>query len=379
MGSDNNESLVRIMTVDDSRLMRKSVSRILKGLNEVVEAEHGEQAWEILQEDKDIRIVCCDLSMPVMDGFGFLEKVRKAEDPRIRNIPVIIVTGQEDSEENRNKIFDAGASDFVSKPFDSAQLRACIKTHTKLEKTAEELERKTTELETEAAVDPLTGLGTQAFFYKSAQQAISHAIRNERELIVMQMQIDGMRELFIKAGKAISGALIKKVGEILSKHTRQEDLVCRMGLDGFAVVLTTCDLKGAVQMTERVRDMVSSIRFQHEGQKERITVSAGVVKTGVEEGTGSEDLLKAVAEYLKKAQADGGNQVGYDHSQVSEQPVGDLTVDQALTLISRGESNKVKGQIDVLIRRILPLLALYARLSPNGMRQLIAKLQERLK
>ena len=78
MGSDNNESLVRIMTVDDSRLMRKSVSRILKGLNEVVEAEHGEQAWEILQEDKDIRIVCCDLSMPVMDGFGFLKKVREA-------------------------------------------------------------------------------------------------------------------------------------------------------------------------------------------------------------------------------------------------------------------------------------------------------------
>ena len=367
------------MTVDDSRLMRKSVSRILKGLNEVVEAEHGEQAWEILQEDKDIRIVCCDLSMPVMDGFGFLKKVREAEDPRIRNMPVIIVTGQEDSEENRNKIFDAGASDFVSKPFDSAQLRACIKTHTKLEKTAEELERKTTELEIGAAVDPLTGLGTQAFFYKSAQQAISHAIRNERELIVMQMQIDGMRELFIKAGKAISGALIKKVGEILSKHTRQEDLVCRMGLDGFAVVLTTCDLKGAVQMTERVRDMVSSIRFQHEGQRERITVSAGVVKTGVEEGTSSEDLLKAVTEYLKKAQADGGNQVGYDHSQVSEQPVGDLTVDQALTLISRGESNQVKGQIDVLIRRILPLLALYARLSPNGMRQLITKLQERIK
>ena len=379
MGSDNNEDLVRIMSVDDSRLMRKSVARILKGLNEVVEAEHGEQAWELLQEDENIKIVCCDLSMPVMDGFGFLEKVRKSEDPRIRNLPIIIVTGQEDSEENRNKIFDAGASDFVSKPFDSAQLRACIKTHTRLEKTAEELEKKTTELEIGAAVDPLTGLGTQAFFYKSAQQAISHASRHERELIVMQMHIDGMRELFIKAGKAISAALIKKVGEILSKHTRQEDLVCRMGLDSFAVVLTTCDLKGAVQMTERVREMVSSVRFQHEGQKERITVSAGVVKTEINEDTTAEDLLKLSADYVKKARAAGGNQVDYDQSEVSEQPVGDLTVDQALSLISRGESNKLSGQVDVLIRRILPLLALYARLSPNGTRQLIAKLQERLK
>jgi two-component system, cell cycle response regulator len=379
MGSDNNEELVRIMSVDDSRLMRKSVSRILKGLNDVVEAEHGEQAWELLQQDETIKIVCCDLSMPVMDGFGFLEKVRSAEDPRIRNLPVIIVTGQEDSEENRNRIFEAGASDFVSKPFDSAQLRACIKTHTRLEQTAEELEKKTTELEIGAAVDPLTGLGTQAFFYKSAQQAISHASRHERELIIINLQIDGLRELFIKVGKGTCGALIKKVGEILSKHSRQEDLVCRMGLDGYVTLLTTCDLSGAVQMTERVREMVASVRFQHDGQKEKLTISAGVAKVDVKAEMSADDLLQASANYLKQAQEAGGNQVGYDKSMVKVEPVGELTLDQALTLISRGESNQVRGQVDILVRRILPLLALYARVNANGARQLIEKLQERIK
>lgn len=379
MGSDDNEQLVRIMSVDDSRLMRKSVSRILKGLNDVVEAEHGEQAWELLQQDETIKIVCCDLSMPVMDGFGFLEKVRSAEDPRIRNLPVIIVTGQEDSEENRNRIFEAGASDFVSKPFDSAQLRACIKTHTRLEQTAEELEKKTTELEIGAAVDPLTGLGTQAFFYKSAQQAISHASRHERELIIINLQIDGLRELFIKVGKGTCGALIKKVGEILSKHSRQEDLVCRMGLDGFVTLLTTCDLSGAVQMTERVREMVASVRFQHDGQKEQLTISAGVAKVDVNSEMSADDLLQSSANYLQQAQEAGGNQVGYDKSMVKVEPVGDLTLDQALTLISRGESNQVRGQVDILVRRILPLLALYARVNPNGARQLIEKLQERTK
>jgi diguanylate cyclase (GGDEF)-like protein len=379
MESDDNEELVRIMSVDDSRLMRKSVSRILKGLNDVVEAEHGEQAWELILQDEKIKIVCCDLSMPVMDGFGFLEKVRNAEDPRIRNLPVIIVTGQEDSEENRNRIFEAGASDFVSKPFDSAKLRACIKTHTRLEQAAEELEKKTTELEIGAAVDPLTGLGTQAFFYKSAQQAISHANRHERELIIINLQIDGLRELFIKVGKGTCGALIKKVGEIISKHSRQEDLVCRMGLDGFVTLLTTCDLSGAVQMTERVREMVASVRFQHDGQKEKLTISAGVAKLDVNAEMTADDLLQASANYLKQAQEAGGNQVCYDTSMVKVEPVGDLTLDQALTLISRGESNQVRGQIDILVRRILPLLALYARVNANGARQLIAKLQERIK
>jgi diguanylate cyclase (GGDEF)-like protein len=379
MGSDNNEALVRIMTVDDSRLMRKSVARILKGLNDVVEAEHGEQAWEMLQQDETIKIVCCDLSMPVMDGFGFLDKVRNSEDPRIRNLPVIIVTGQEDSEENRNKIFDAGASDFVSKPFDSAQLKACIKTHARLEQTAEELEKKNTELEEVAAVDPLTGLGTQAFFHKSAMQAISHATRQERGLTIVHMQIDGMREVFIKVGKGMTAALIKKVGEILSKHCRQEDLVCRLGLDGFVVLLTTCDMEGALQMSQRVREMVANVRFQHEGKKEQISVSAGVVKVYVTDETTSNDLLEASAEYLKKAQAAGGNQVSYDKSQVSVEPVGEVSLDQAVTMISRGETNKIKGQIDELVRRILPLLAVYAHTNPNGIRQLIARLQERMK
>ena len=140
--SEEKQELVRILTVDDSRLMRKAVARILKGMNDVVEAEHGEDAWDMLQQDETIQIVCCDLSMPIMDGFGFLKLVRSSEDDRIRDMPVIIVTGQEDSEENRNKIFEAGASDFVSKPFDSAQLRASIKTHTRLRKTAEELRKK---------------------------------------------------------------------------------------------------------------------------------------------------------------------------------------------------------------------------------------------
>jgi diguanylate cyclase (GGDEF)-like protein len=375
VASKDNEQLIRIMSVDDSRLMRKSVARILKGLNDVVEAEHGEDAWEMLQKDETIKIICCDLSMPVMDGFGFLELVRNSEDERIKNIPVIIVTGQEDSEENRNKIFEAGASDFVSKPFDSAQLRASIKTHTRLEKTAKELEQKTSEFEVAAAIDPLTGLGTRAFFYKSAGQAISYARRHEKELVIVQLSIDKFRELFIKVGKETSSALIKKVGEILSKHSRQEDIVCRMGLDGFTALLRTCDLAGAVKMTERVAGMVKKINCQTTGiEQEHATVSIGLAKIEITDDTTVDSLLQAADKYLHMSQQAGGNRVSYDKSMVKVEAVGELTVDQALHLISRGESGKITAQIDVLIKRILPLLGVYVRVNPKGVKKLIEKL-----
>ena len=377
--AENKEELIRIMSVDDSRLMRKAVARILKGLNDVVEAEHGEDAWDKLQQDESIRIVCCDLSMPIMDGFGFLEKVRNAEDERIRSMPVIIVTGQEDSEENRNKIFEAGASDFVSKPFDSAQLRACIQTHTKLALAARELKKKEDEFEDVAAVDPLTGLGTRAFFYKSAEQAVSFAKRHDRELVVIHLQIDNMRQLFLKIGKGTSNALIKKVGEILAKNARQEDMICRMGLDGFTSLLMTHDLSGAVRMVERVREMVASVKIQSGVDAIHASISAGVVKVKPDDKTTVDGLLEASGKYLTIAQKDGGNKVSFDRSQATASQVSDLTVEQALYLIAQGEGNKVKGQLEGLVKRILPLLAMYAKENAAGLKQLISKLQEKIK
>jgi diguanylate cyclase (GGDEF)-like protein len=373
------QELVRILAVDDSRLMRKAVARILKGMYDVVEAEHGEDAWEQLQQDETIKIVCCDLSMPIMDGFGFLQLVRNSEDDRIREMPIIIVTGQEDSEENRNKIFEAGASDFVSKPFDSAQLRASIKTHIQLGKTAEELRKKTNELEDVAAVDSLTGLGTMAFFRKSAEQAISYAKRHERELVIVRLEIDGFRDLFMKLGKEKSSALIKKVGEILSKHTRQEDMLCRMGLDGFAALLRTSDLGGAVRMTERARDMITHINLQHGDGQQKVSVSVGVAKVITEESTTVDDLLQAAGKYLQKAQQAGGNQVGYDKASAKVAAVGDLTVEQALYLISNGQADKVSGQVDGLVQRVSPLLGLYAKVNAKGLNKLIGKLQQLIK
>lgn len=350
--------MFRIMIVDDSKLMRKSVTRILKGLNDVVEAENGAEAWEKLASDTEIRLVCCDLSMPVMDGFGFLAKVRASDDPRIQQMPIIIVTGQEDTEENRNRIFEAGATGFVSKPFDSAELRSSIKLHSKLEKTSSELKKKEDEIEAVAAHDALTGLGTRAFFEKAASQVLSYSKRNHHDLVVLRLQIDYFRQTFLKIGREKSNLLVKKVGEILSRHTRNEDTVCRMGLDEFAALLSTRDTAGAIRMAERVREMVDAIQLRHEDETIDITVSIGIVKVHVHEGTEVSDLLGAAREYLDVASNNGGNQVAYDNDAVSNVQTPILNVEQALYLLRRGEEGQVLGQLEQLLNRIRPLLEL---------------------
>ena len=73
-------------------------------------------------------MVFSDLSMPKLDGFGLLERIRNSTETRIQNLPVIIITGAEDDEETKQLALSKGASDFISKPFESVQLRTRAKT-----------------------------------------------------------------------------------------------------------------------------------------------------------------------------------------------------------------------------------------------------------
>ena len=109
----------RILVVDDSRLMLRTAQKILSVEFDVVTAVDGEDAWEQLERDSTIQLVFTDLNMPRSDGYDLLRKVRTAEEPGLYNLPVILVTGDEDDESARQKALNLGATDFITKPFTS--------------------------------------------------------------------------------------------------------------------------------------------------------------------------------------------------------------------------------------------------------------------
>ena len=88
----------RLLIVDDSKVIRVTARKILKDHFETVEAADGEQAWEILTGDEPVSLVVSDLTMPKLDGFGLLGKIRGSHLPHVRDLPVIIITGANDSE-----------------------------------------------------------------------------------------------------------------------------------------------------------------------------------------------------------------------------------------------------------------------------------------
>lgn len=118
-----------MLVVDDSKVIRLALNKILRTDYNVIQANDGEEAWTILSENEHISAVFSDVSMPILDGFGLLDRVRSSDESRIANIPFVIITANEDDEAFVNKVNQAGGTDLVTKPFKTNEIMQCLSTH----------------------------------------------------------------------------------------------------------------------------------------------------------------------------------------------------------------------------------------------------------
>ena len=114
MPSHNTEILI----VDESSSIRATIAEYLGDDYIIYYATDGEEGWNLLKSNESISLVFTDMHMPLADGMQLLQKIRQADCERIANIPVIIITGADESEEEKESALNLGATDFISKPFD---------------------------------------------------------------------------------------------------------------------------------------------------------------------------------------------------------------------------------------------------------------------
>jgi len=113
-----------ILTVDDSRTMRDMLMLALSDAGfRVVQAEDGVHGLEVLKNEMP-QVVITDINMPRMDGFGFIENVRKSE--KHRAIPILVLTTESDAEK-KDRARKAGATGWIVKPFDPVKLVNAIR------------------------------------------------------------------------------------------------------------------------------------------------------------------------------------------------------------------------------------------------------------
>ena len=265
--TDKDADKPRVLVVDDSRLMRFSAQKILKEGFDVVLAEEGEQAWDCIRGDDTLQVVFLDLSMPVLDGFGLLERIRTSDEDRINSLPVIIVTGNE-GEDAREQVLERGATDFITKPFDSVQLRARATAHATSRIT-------TTKLQARSHIDSVTDLHSPNYFSEKLEKDRAFAARHGHALTMVIVELEGFRDLFLEHGKQVANAVLKRVADLIRQSVRQEDTAARIGLARFGVSLPMAGEAGGQRLVERLTGQLQRTRFTV--RKKPLTVSIRTV------------------------------------------------------------------------------------------------------
>jgi diguanylate cyclase (GGDEF)-like protein len=302
-----------ILVVDDSRLMRVAARKILKEDFNILEAEDGEIAWEVLHGSERVDLIMSDLSMPNLDGLGLLKKIRDSRS-QLSDLPVIIVTGAEDDDGSKKTALSAGASDFITKPFESVQLLARAKAQAQHQRTRQALKDSETskqQLEKQSSVDPLTGLPNQRAFHSAIEESLSYAIRHRTELTVLQVQIDKYKIMFLRRGKQTAEEIVRRVAQLLSEGRRREDAVARIGMDTFGVLLPSANSVGAKRVAEQLQSAVADEDFGIDGDTVPVSVSIAVSSPLIQPGTTPDELLADGGQKLSAAQKVGGNRIHY--------------------------------------------------------------------
>ena len=260
----------RVLLVDDSKVMRKAALKMLSDEFDGVTAEDGVDGWRQLEGDTSIQVVFTDLSMPKLDGYGLLRKIRTAEDTGVNAMPVIIVTGAENDDAAREKALDMGATDFITKPFNSTDLLARARAHAKYQRITRQLQEQST-------VDTLTGLANKAGFMERLKQDIAFAKRHQQPLSLVRMEIDDFKKLFLSHGKDVADTVVMHVARIIRARIRKEDTAARIGLAHFAIALPTGKPDGSKGLADRIRAEITSNPLNLGGKPVRLAASGGVL------------------------------------------------------------------------------------------------------
>jgi two-component system, cell cycle response regulator len=216
----------RVLIVDDSKFVRTTFNRILSASFAIKECADGESGWQQVESDPHIVMVVSDIDMPKLDGYGLLERIRGSADARIKALPVIIISGNQ-NESAKKRARDLGANDFVAKEADAPEVLSRIDNLLKLVRASNELEQNKQVIEQTATHDPLTGTFTPHYLMTEGRKHYAHARRHGGQVSVMAFRIDSYQDVVKAAGKDVADQLLKSIAKMVSGTLRTEDSIGR--------------------------------------------------------------------------------------------------------------------------------------------------------
>lgn len=252
-----------ILMVDDVATNLKCAGEVLKDKYELSKAKSGKQALGMLKERRP-DLILMDISMPDMDGYEVVEKIRENEE--WADIPVVFLTADADSE-SELKAFRVGAMDFIRKPFDPNILMTRIDRILEIEETREELKLC-------ARRDVLTDLWNRQYLEVGVNKE-GEEVKGAGTLMLIDM--DNFKAVNDNYGHIVGDRVLKKFAEVLKENASEKDIVSRLGGDEFGVFFKGCaDKEEIKKRASHIIQKIEETLSVFEGEKIDISASAGI-------------------------------------------------------------------------------------------------------
>lgn len=372
MSEERDQSLPRVLIIDDSRMVRASIIRHVRGRFEVREEADGEAGWQTLLVDPTIQAVITDIGMPRLDGYGLLERMRSSRLSRISTLPVVVISG-DDEPEVRIRAKSAGATDFISKSVSNVELLARLEALTQLARTQRDLEESRAALATASPVDPDSGLATASYLHHHASQELAAAQRHKGELSVQVIEIDQFEGLVARYGAHVAQLVNRKLSKIMATKLRKEDTVAELAPARFAVVSPSTSMNGAAGFALRLQKAIDHIVMTYREERIRIRLTVGIATSDAGQAQTVSHLIGVAVQRLAQGRAAGGNRIMGDAGEITADmlappPRPPLSIDKLLQQLAGNPADaRLVEQLPDAIRALLPLLELIESRSHSGL------------
>lgn len=319
-----------ILVVDDSVDSRLLIQRFLEqeGHRDFLMAGTAAEGLALLGADgapaaAPVELILMDLELPGMNGIEACARI--SNDPRLKDIPVIVVTA---SSENGSlpAAFQAGAVDYLLKPINAVELSARVRSMLRLKRELDERKRREaelievtyrlaaakSELQRLSALDGLTGITNRGHFDALYSNEWKRAARDGEPISVILVDIDHFKKFNDHYGHPAGDDCLKRVATALRESvSRPGDCVARYGGEEFVAMLARTNAAGARVVAETMRRAVTSLSIDHAassvGPKVSISLGAATVVPG--QGTDPTTLLAAADGALYESKSGGRNRL----------------------------------------------------------------------
>jgi two-component system cell cycle response regulator len=302
-----------VLVAEDNPVSRKLLEKSLqKAGYEVVAVEDGRAALDYLKK-RFCPIVLTDWMMPEMDGPDLCRAIRKSE---FEGYVFLILLTAKDSKNDIIEGLEAGADDYLTKPFNPAELMARLNTGKRIVNLERSLRKANEEIRQLSITDSLTGAYNRGYLNDHLPQELKRAMRYGRSLSLILCDIDHFKRVNDTHGHQAGDLVLKVFARSLMGSIRKDlDWIARYGGEEFLIVLPETDLSGASLVGERIRKTVEKTQVDFQGVSISVTASFGLasLQSLTENGDPCDLLIKQADDMLYLAKSEGRNRVKVHH------------------------------------------------------------------